>query len=46
LRGRVDWIAVVVAALAALALVRLRVEAHWAIAAGALIGLLRWLSGV
>jgi hypothetical protein len=39
--GGVDWIAVAAAAAGVVALVRLRVEAHWAIAGGALLGLLR-----
>jgi chromate transporter len=43
--GRVDWIAVAVATLAIVALVRYRVEAHWAILGGALLGVVRLLVG-
>jgi chromate transporter len=44
--GGFDWIAVAAAAAAVIALLRLRVEAHWAIAGGALLGLLRLGFGI
>jgi chromate transporter len=44
--GRVDWIAVALSAFAAVSLTRFRVEAHWAILAGGLIGMMRLAAGV
>jgi chromate transporter len=44
--GRVDGIAVATTLVATIALVRFRVEAHWAIAGGALLGLVRWSTGL
>jgi chromate transporter len=44
--GRPDWVGAAIAAAATIALVRYRVEAHWTIAAGALLGWLRLAVGI
>jgi hypothetical protein len=44
--GGIDLFAIAVAAGATVALVRLRVEAHWAVLAGAVLGLARWAIGI
>jgi len=44
--GRADWVAAALAVAATIALVRYRLEAHWAIAAGALVGWMRLAMGV
>jgi chromate transporter len=44
--GTVDWIAVAAAIVAAIALLRFKLDIHWLVAAGALFGLARMASGV